>query len=498
MADETQKLVILLEAQNRDVLRKLAQVEKQFKQTATNGEASVNRLNTSMRRTAQEAGNLSSSFSGIGAQFQDIGVSIAGGMSPGLVALQQGTQIAGQLQMAMAGGASATAVLKSAFASLVSPVALVSIAATAIAGIGLQYLFQAWGAESEKAKTSVELLAQSMERLKQIGLEVSEVDLGDFLSFSQVTRRVEVEIQKLQSILSGERKKIIEQFASEGNLISGSTIFDDLRSAADEVFNVLDRSGNRARESLVYGIKAAAEEFDAGRISAEQFEGVVSNAVVKLQELGVSIPPDVLARLYEMTETTVRLQESIDKISMAKAEEEAKAVLRQLEAMERDWRANVLVNFTMTGDVRKISELLDAVGAPKGLVDPAFDREKQTMELEGAYRAATEGRGAPAVDNLSAQYALRDRAADENNKVRRRGGGRASKQVDSVTKVIQSLELERAKIGENTVTQRIMNEQRTGGRDGDGRAEGKDCRTCHGNRTPEAGTRKRKVYHIVT
>lgn len=78
------------------------------------------------------------SMSGLAAQFQDIGVTAAMGMNPMIIALQQGTQISGQLEMAMRGGASATAVFGQALRSLFSPVSLIVIALTALVAAGLQ------------------------------------------------------------------------------------------------------------------------------------------------------------------------------------------------------------------------------------------------------------------------------------------------------------------------------------------------------------------------
>lgn len=477
MAVTTERLVMLIEAQNKDVSRKIDQVERQLRKMGSTGESSINQVNQAMKKSADHVNRFGSSFSGVGAQFQDIGVSIAGGMNPGLVALQQGTQIAGQLQAAMQGGASATQVLKSAFASLVSPVALVSIAATAIAGIGLQYLFNAWASESEDAADSVKILSQSMERLKELGLEVSEISLSDFLSFSQVNRRVEVELDRLRSLASGAQAQIVEQFSTQGSLVGGSTIFDELTAAADDAFDVLERTANRSRAALVEGIKAAAEQYGEAKISAEDFEAVVTRNITQLRELGVSIPPSTVDTLLRMTDSAVGLQRQIDKITLAQAEKEAKAVLRQLEAMERNWRANVLVNFSMTGDVRKISELLGAIGAPKGLTDAAFNAESYDMKLTGAYRAMHEGRSSPYIENLNAQYVLRDAKMEEERRKkeelerkkrqeeekRKRDAERKSNQVDSAQRVIEMLELESAKIGETALQQRIMTEQRRAG-----------------------------------
>lgn len=82
--------------------------------------------------------SMGGSMSGLAAQFQDIGVTASMGMNPLIIALQQGTQIAGQMEMAMASGATATGVFAQAFRSLLSPVSLAAIALTAVAAAALQ------------------------------------------------------------------------------------------------------------------------------------------------------------------------------------------------------------------------------------------------------------------------------------------------------------------------------------------------------------------------
>lgn len=78
------------------------------------------------------------SMSGLAAQFQDIGVTAAMEMNPMIIGLQQGTQIAGQMEAAMQGGSSAAGVLGNAFKSLFQPLTFISIALTVLAAAGLQ------------------------------------------------------------------------------------------------------------------------------------------------------------------------------------------------------------------------------------------------------------------------------------------------------------------------------------------------------------------------
>jgi phage-related minor tail protein len=101
---------------------------------------------------------MGSSFSGLASQFQDIGVTAAMGMNPMIIALQQGTQIAGQMEFALQGGGTATSVLKEAFLSLLSPLSIATTGLTALAAVGLQMVD--WPAA---AAWALNLMADSLE-----------------------------------------------------------------------------------------------------------------------------------------------------------------------------------------------------------------------------------------------------------------------------------------------------------------------------------------------
>lgn len=93
-------------------------------------------MNDNIARTNRMSG----SMSGLAAQFQDIGVTAAMDMNPLIIGLQQGTQIAGQMEAAIQGGSSAVSVLGNAFKSLFQPLTFISIALTALAAAGLQFV----------------------------------------------------------------------------------------------------------------------------------------------------------------------------------------------------------------------------------------------------------------------------------------------------------------------------------------------------------------------
>ncbi|MBC7313617.1 MAG: phage tail length tape measure family protein, partial [Rhizobium sp.] len=98
--------------------------------------------------------------SNIAAQFQDIAVTSAMGMSPLQIALQQGTQLAavmGTMERPAAG-------LLAAFTSILSPVSLMTIAVTGLTAASIQYFTSA----ESGAKTVETLLQEEEEAIKRV------------------------------------------------------------------------------------------------------------------------------------------------------------------------------------------------------------------------------------------------------------------------------------------------------------------------------------------
>ncbi|PDT09771.1 phage tail length tape measure family protein [Rhizobium sp. M1] len=97
----------------------------------------------------------------IAAQFQDIGVTAAMGMSPLQIALQQGTQLSSVLAT-MGNGKQAIAGLGAAFASLLSPISLVTIGLVA----GSAALVQYFTSGEEGAKKTTPLIEKQNEVIR--------------------------------------------------------------------------------------------------------------------------------------------------------------------------------------------------------------------------------------------------------------------------------------------------------------------------------------------
>jgi hypothetical protein len=123
---------------------------------ANTASVSADRFNGFARGMSAQTGN-------IAAQFQDIGVQLAGGQSPFLIAVQQGSQLNGVFTSMGANIRTVGPLLLTAFQSLISPISLVTIGV--IAGGGA--LFQ-WASGAMKAKDDSAALTAETERLKSM------------------------------------------------------------------------------------------------------------------------------------------------------------------------------------------------------------------------------------------------------------------------------------------------------------------------------------------
>lgn len=108
--------------------------------------------------------NASHNVSNLAAQFQDIAVTSAMGMSPLQIALQQGTQISAVL--GPMGAAGAVKGLGAAFLSILNPVSLVVIALVAAAAAAIQYV-TSLSDNTKKTEAALKAHAQAVSGLKE-------------------------------------------------------------------------------------------------------------------------------------------------------------------------------------------------------------------------------------------------------------------------------------------------------------------------------------------
>lgn len=169
MASDTEDLVLSISADTRQMKRALDRligdtakttgaIEKQFDAVGNVGTNAFNKIAANSNKAAQaqakfgQAMKQSSIQTGnLAAQINDIGVQLAGGQSPFLIALQQGSQI--NQVLGQGGARAAVSALGGAFASLVNPVSLATIAIISLGGAAIQYFTEFLGSSAESEKT---------------------------------------------------------------------------------------------------------------------------------------------------------------------------------------------------------------------------------------------------------------------------------------------------------------------------------------------------------
>lgn len=184
--------------------------------TAKYGPASVaaDRFGASVKQSSANVG-------GIAAQFQDVAVQLAGGQSPFLIALQQGTQLSGQLEQTGGGVKS----LGAALMSLVSPMSLATLGGIAGFGLLVQYLTSA-GEKVETLDDRLQTHADVISKIKDAYAEAAE-GLGKYaaestrildLQLRAATTKLKADLASLASELAGATTKVQAQTSMEFGL----------------------------------------------------------------------------------------------------------------------------------------------------------------------------------------------------------------------------------------------------------------------------------------
>jgi uncharacterized protein (TIGR02594 family) len=156
------RLLDLVRSQQSAYDQLAAKVNSTGAAAATNVQR-INDTTAAYDRLHRAANDNAISSANLAAQFQDIAVTAAMGMSPLQIALQQGTQIAGAF--GNAGASSAVRALGSAFLSLLNPVSLMAIGLTAAAAAAIQF-FSGIGDDAEDAVKSASKLAVSYDGVR--------------------------------------------------------------------------------------------------------------------------------------------------------------------------------------------------------------------------------------------------------------------------------------------------------------------------------------------
>lgn len=173
MATDLERLVLAIEANTSGMERSLKKLQGTVDKAMSGAAGSTGKLNSALDATAAKAestgARLNKSLAAnkfntanVAAQFNDIGVQLAAGTSPFLIAIQQGTQLNQILGQAGTGGA--LKLLSGAFLSLLNPISLATIAVIGLGGAAVQYFAESWS----QGKVSEETLKKQADLIKTV------------------------------------------------------------------------------------------------------------------------------------------------------------------------------------------------------------------------------------------------------------------------------------------------------------------------------------------
>lgn len=268
-------------------------MEASIARIGTGGKKGIDSLNKSMTSLKGQTGNLA-------AQFNDIGVQLAGGQSPFLIAIQQGSQI--NQVLGQAGARGAVSALGGAFMSMLNPVSLATIAAITLGGTVIQY-FSSLMSEGEKSEATLEKQAQLIgavtkewgdalpllkayvderERLAQLGqvrsaAEVAAVaetkEIEDVLAV--INREYTAALRDLRSFGSeadGIVRDLTSSFSTlQSKIMEGTATSDDLKAAQLAMSNAVEQYAKPSVLTLSGAFEALLPRINAATAAASGF-----------------------------------------------------------------------------------------------------------------------------------------------------------------------------------------------------------------------------------
>jgi hypothetical protein len=413
----------------------------------TTAEQGARRYQNAMRESSVQTGNLA-------AQLNDIGVQLAGGQSPFLIALQQGTQITQALGSGV-GARGAVAALGGAFTSLLNPVSLATIAIIGLGGTAIQYFSDliSDGADSNKVLEEQAKLIQAV--ADRWGDAVPALrDYADAIKRAQETAALQEGVELVKADTLEEVRTQIDTVT-----IGLTDMIDQLRSAGAESTTIL-----RIQEAF----SAFSEAAKDGRLSAEQVKAVSEALAASLNDVAIPAVDEYSARFDVMGASALRASNSIRQLQMDAA--------RAVQMDPRTWRGNdprtgkpvagldadgAIQNggFTLpeegpTIDRRPLIELEGLPGAKKSSSRASSEREKAAKEAEREKKAVVD-----LIEQLEFEQSLIGMTTAERaeaNALRRAGSAATDEQRAKISQLVEATYAEREAIKANEEAMREL------------------------------------------
>lgn len=348
--------------------------------------AATNEVTQATKRLAVANDNAQFSTANLAAQFQDIAVTSAMGMSPLQIALQQGTQISAVL--GPMGAAGAVRSLGAAFLSIVNPVSLVTIGLVAAAAAALQYFMSS----KDDAKRTNELLKQHGEIIAALRESYGQAAAG----LDDYTRKSRA-VLKAEALIAGDKLKAELKAATDALIESGDVLAnaqEELRQREADMLMGIDATRLAEIMPAFEANRKAMEEIgDEALVTAKKFAPFTA-AIDDFAESARKGSPDYIA-LREAVSRGINAEPANKELRDLGAEiltitergAQVQAAMRQAEAGIN------LVGSSSGGAARNVMQLsgaLQALGAMVPNLARAQAAQSEIKKANDAFRAGLE------------------------------------------------------------------------------------------------------------
>ncbi|KPF47065.1 phage tail length tape measure family protein [Rhizobium sp. AAP43] len=432
--DDTARLLVSIEATQAKFAKQLASIAKDAGATATSIEGRFSRANDNAaksfdnvgRRAVASLGSQRAAAQNLSFQLNDIATQLAGGQSPFLIAMQQGSQISQALGSAGAGGA--VSALSTAFGSMLNPVSLATFAIIALGGTAIQY-FTSLLSETDK---SAEALQKQAQLIQQVAKEWGDA-VPALKAYADELERT----QKISDLQQGA------QIINEGTLEGTRAAIDDIRIALADVNSQLQGQD----PEVILALQSAFEQFAAaaedGSLKVEDVQNVQDALASAINATGIPALDGFRAMFDQLAASALQAAGSVQQLNAATGAATTALYPSQgaYGGVTRSPDGNIQNGGFMTpenGPTPDSRPLIELTGLPKA---GGGGRSKAASEAERERKAVAE-----LIEQLQFEQTLigmSDQERQVANALRRAGAAATDEQRAKIEQLVEATYAER-------------------------------------------------------
>lgn len=402
----------------------------------------------------------------VGHQLSDVLVtSQQGFQSVGMIALQQGSQLAAQMNGLKAAGGGVFRTLLAGFTSLINPLSLITIGAVAAGAMIAKWFFAA----GEEIKTFSDALSDANSRINELRSATDAMSGGNLRQlrseYGAVNAELDAHLERLRKVAELEAGMangemiagIRDALTSDGNLFT--TDIDAIRRAFDttndraRTFMQMMKDVENARTfeqqaAAVTRLRAAVESTTGGLDRAEGGAKGVLTQLVRAEDAALRL----LAAQNGTTDATDRANGSASSLTytIGTAADEAARLLANLNSVPS---ALAVMGKSVQAQISSIQAQNSALNLQisEGLSSAAANRR---VQLETMISTAGERGQSLNLDQIAAEWKaigeldaaaqeqerLRKKLSEQNTPTRKAGGGGRSARVAELSEEQSALE----------------------------------------------------------